>query len=139
MDDLFGIDSENNDILGHLDDDVMHQKDYWPGELVTLAEAIRAQMLREGEKEEATYKQMERVLLVMSFLCGGRNYYLPNGDRIKRALRNKRIYDAFTGHNHRELCQQFRLSEQKIYEIIKEQRQLHQNRIQHNLFSNGQA
>ncbi|MCW7552571.1 hypothetical protein NX722_07895 [Endozoicomonas gorgoniicola] len=139
MEDLFGIDSENNDIMAHLDDDVLHQKDYWPGELVTLAEAIRTQMRREGEQEDATYKQMERVLLAMSFLCGGRNYYLPNGDRIKRALRNKRIYDSFTGHNHRELCQQFRLSEQKIYEIIKEQRQLHQNRIQHNLFTNGQA
>lgn len=139
MDDLFGIDNDNNDILAHLDDDALYQKNYWPGDLTTLAEVIRVQMKQEGESDDAVYRQMERVLLVMSFMCGGRNYYLPKGDRIKRALRNKRIYDSFTGHNHRELCQQFQLTEQKIYEILREQRQLHMNRIQHNLFDKGQG
>lgn len=139
MDDLFGIDSDNNDILAHLDDEALHQKNYWPGDLVTLADVIFAQLKREGVEEDESYRQIERVLLAMSFLCGGRNYYLPQGDRIKRALRNKRIFHHFNGRNHRELCQQYKLSEQKIYEIVREQRQLHMNRIQPNLFTDKQA
>ena len=134
MSDLFGVDDENNDILGHLNDEALHQKHYWPGDLVELSEVIRAQMKREGIDDESTYQMMERVLLAMAFMCGGRNYYLPKSDRIKNALRDKRIYDAFTGRNHKELARLFRLSEQKIYEVIREQTQLHRDRIQHNLF-----
>ncbi|WP_299734031.1 Mor transcription activator family protein [uncultured Endozoicomonas sp.] len=135
MDDLFGIDDQNNDIMAHLDNDALHQKHYWPGDLVELADVIRAQLKREGVDDEAIYRQAERVLLAMAFLCGGRNYYLPKGERIKNALRNKRIYDAFKGNNHRDLARQFRLSEQKIYEVLREQMQLHRNRVQHNLFT----
>ena len=134
MEDLFGIDDKNNDIMAHLDNEALHQKHYWPGDLVELAEVIRAQLKREGVEDEAIYQQAERVLLAMSFLCGGRNYYLPKGERIKNALRDKRIYDQFKGNNHRELARQFRLSEQKIYEVIREQMQLHRSRVQHNLF-----
>lgn len=133
MDDLFGIDDKNNDIMAHLDNDALHQKHYWPGDLVELSEVIRAMLQREGVEDEATYRMMERVLLGMSFLCGGRNYYLPKGERIKNALRDKRIYDQFKGNNHRELARQFRLSEQKIYEVIREQLQLHRSRVQHTL------
>lgn len=139
MADLFGIDSENNDIMAHLHDEALHQKHYWPGDLVELAEVIRAQLKHEGVDDEAIYQQVERVLLAMSFLCGGRNYYLPKGDRIKNALRDKRIYDAFAGNNHRELSRQYKLSEQKIYEVIRAQTQLHRSRIQHNLFPDKQA
>ena len=133
MDDLFGIDDQNNDIMAHLDDDALHQKHYWPGDLVELAEVIRSQLKREGVEDETIYRQTERVLLAMSFLCGGRNYYLPKGNRIKNALRDKRIYDQFEGNNHRELARQFRLSEQKIYEVIRVQMQLHRSRVQHTL------
>ncbi len=133
MNDLFGIDDQNNDIMAHLDDDALHQKHYWPGDLVELAEVIRSQLKREGVADETIYRQTERILLAMSFLCGGRNYYLPKGERIKNALRDKKIYDAFNGNNHRELARQFRLSEQKIYEVIRVQMQLHRSRVQHNL------
>ena len=133
MEDLFGIDDQNNDIMAHLDDDALHQKHYWPGDLVELAEVIRSQLKREGVEDETIYRQTERVLLAMSFLCGGRNYYLPKGNRIKNALRDKRIYDQFEGNNHRELARQFRLSEQKIYEVIRVQLQLHRSRVQHTL------
>ena len=133
MNDLFGIDDQNNDIMAHRDDDALHQKHYWPGDLVELAEVIRSQLKREGVADETIYRQTERILLAMSFLCGGRNYYLPKGERIKNALRDKKIYDAFNGNNHRELARQFRLSEQKIYEVIRVQMQLHRSRVQHNL------
>ena len=133
MNDLFGIDDQNNDIMAHLDDDALHQKHYWPGDLVELAEVIRSQLKREGVADETIYRQTERILLAMSFLCGGRNYYLPKGERIKNALRDKKIYDAFNGNNHRELARQFRLSEQKIYEVIRVQMQVHRSRVQHNL------
>ena len=133
MDDLFPID-QNNDILANLDNDVLHQKNYWPGDLVELAEVIRSQLRRDGVDDESIYRQMDRVLLAMSFLCGGRNYYLPKGDRIKNALRDKQVYDAFNGHNVRELSSRFKLSEVKIYNVIREQRQLHRDRVQPNLF-----
>ena len=139
MDDLFGLDDKNNDILGHLDDEALHEKHAWPGDLVELSEVIRAQLKREGVKDDKVYRQMERVLLAMSFLCGGRNFYLPRGKYIKIALRNKRIYDSFNGKNVNELGRQFNLTPQQIYGVLRKQRQLHRDRIQHNLFPEQQA
>ena len=133
MDDLFGID-DNNDMMVHLNNDALHEKHYWPRDLVELSEVIRAQLKREQVDDEQIYRQIDRILLAMSFLCGGRNYYLPKGERIKNALRDKQIYDAFTGNNHRELARQFRLSEQKIYDVIRRQLQLHRARVQPPLF-----
>ncbi|OED44057.1 hypothetical protein ACH42_08430 [Endozoicomonas sp. (ex Bugula neritina AB1)] len=139
MDDLFGVDDKNNDIMAHLDDEVLLEKHSWPGDLVELADIIQSQLKREGVDDEAIYQQIERVLLAMAFLAGGRNYYLPKSGRIKKALRDKRIYDRFSGRNHRELARQYQLSEQMIYEVIREQAQLHRKRVQHNLFPQGQA
>lgn len=130
MSDLFGIDDTNNDILGNLDDNALHDKHYWPGDLVELSEVIRSQLEREGVANEAMYRQVDRILLAMSFLCGGRNYYLPSAQRVKNALRDKRIYDEFNGRNHRALARQYKLSEQKIYAILRQQTVLHRQRLQ---------
>lgn len=135
MSDLFGLDDENNNILANLDNDALHIKSNWPGDLVELSDVIRQQLKREGVEDEQIYRQMDRVLLAMSFLGGGRGYYLPKGDRIKNAVRDKRIYDSFNGSNIHELVRKFALSEQKIYNVIREQRALHLRRVQHNLFS----
>ena len=130
MNDMFGIDDDNNNILANLDDDVLYEKSYWPGDLVELCDVIRAQMKREGVEDESAYRMMERVLLGMSFLCGGRNYYLPNSQRVRNALRDKRIYDSFNGRNHRELACRYKLCEQKIYSVINAQRKLHKHTLQ---------
>lgn len=137
-DDLFGIDDENNDILAHLNDDALHEKSYWPRDLVELSQVIQAQLRREGIAEgDEQYRLMDRLLLAMSFMAGGRGFYLPQGDRIKKALLYKRIYDQFDGHNHLELGKKYKLSEQRIYQIIREQRQLHRQRLQPGLFPDG--
>ena len=139
MDDLFGIDSENNDILAHLDDDAFHQKHYWPADLVELSDIIRAQLQREGLKDDDLYRQIDRVILALAFMAGGRGFYLPQAERVKKALLYKRVYDEFDGRNQSELGRKYKLSEQRVYQIIKEQRQLHRSRIQHNLFPDEQA
>lgn len=140
QDDLFGdgVD-ERNDLLAHLDDEVLHDQHLWPRDLVELAEVIRAQLQREGVEDEAMYRQAERVLLAMAFLCGGRSYYLPKGERIKKALRDKRLYDEFDGRNVRSLASRYDLSEQKVYDVIRRQRWLHVNRVQPSLFDSEQA
>ena len=139
MNDLFGLDDENNDIIKHLDDDALHEKHFWPGDLVELSDVILAELKRNGVDDEERYRLMDKVLLAMAFLCGGRNYYLPQGERIKMQLRNKRIYDQFDGRNVRELARSFDLTPQQVYGVIREQRQLHRARIQHNLFPDQQA
>lgn len=133
---LFGehLTDSDQDLLNHLDEEALHDKHYWPGDLLELSEVIHAQLKREGVEDENCYRQIERVLLAMSFLCGGRNYYLPKGERIKNALRNKRVYDEFTGRNVRELASRYHLSEVKIYQILREQRQLLRDRVQPGLF-----
>ena len=137
--DMLGLDSEGNDILAHLDDDTLHQKSNWPGDLVELSEVARNILEEEGEEEEHTYRQIERVLLAIAFMCGGRTYYLPKGERIRNALRDKRIYDRFDGRNIHTLCREFKLTEQKLYDVIREQRQLHIQRVQHSMFQTKQA
>lgn len=137
--DMLGLDTVGNDILAHLDDDTLHQKSNWPGDLVELSEVARTILKDEGEEDEHTYRQIDRVVLAISFLCGGRTYYLPKGDRIRNALRDKRIYDRYDGHNIHALCREFKLTEQKLYDVIREQRQLHIQRVQHSMFQTKQA
>lgn len=49
---------------------------------------------------------------------GGQLVYIP----MNIGRRNARIYDAFTGDNVHELAKKFRLSVQRVYKIIADER-----------------
>lgn len=49
---------------------------------------------------------------------GGHPHYLPKGDILKEAIRNKVIFDHFTGTNHRELASRYKLTISDIDQLI---------------------
>ena len=129
MNDLFDINGRDNTILEHLDDDEVFEKKNWAKGLNELSDTIRVQLRREGMKDdEETWRMIERVLLAMSFICGGHYFYLPSGEKIKKALRNKRIYESFKGDNILELSRIWGLTPNHIYRVISKQKKLSNNK-----------
>ena len=65
-----------------------------------------------GINEEGTRK------LVRHF--GGTSVYLQKEERLLKNQRDKKIIEMFNGCNHKELARHFKLSENRIREIINE-------------------
>lgn len=56
--------------------------------------------------------------LVMHF--GGTSVYIQKEERLLKNQRDRKIFEMFNGSNHKELARLFRLSENRIREIINE-------------------
>ncbi|MFM5201574.1 Mor transcription activator family protein [Aeromonas caviae] len=67
-------------------------------------------------------------------LYGGRAYYIPTGDHLKAALRDRAIWDEFNGRNIDQLARKHGLSVPQTYAVVAEQRQLTRRRHQPDLF-----
>lgn len=50
---------------------------------------------------------------------GGEPIYIPKGNSIKIARRNKKILAEFNGNNHSELCKRYNVSYQWLCQILK--------------------
>jgi len=106
-----------------LQKDARHQ---WPSALVDLLD-VAAQSLKGQMPEEQAERVSATVIAAIANYHGGRMFYLPKGQGLDRALRNRAIYRAYkhTRESIIELAEQHRLSEQTVYKIIEEQRALH--------------
>lgn len=60
--------------------------------------------------------------------------YIPRG-RLHIMLRNKKIFELFSGDNHAQLARNFNVSIQMIYQIVKKERLLYVRNQQADLFS----
>ncbi|HGX92280.1 MAG TPA: transcriptional regulator [Candidatus Tenderia sp.] len=65
---------------------------------------------------------------------GGRSFYLPKDDRLRRALRDASIWQAFNGKNQEALAEKHRLTVTSIYMILVKQRKLAKGRNQPDMF-----
>jgi Mor family transcriptional regulator len=134
QDELFGIDAENNDIFGHIDSALLDHKHRWPRELVELYDISKAEIIRAGYADDEAGAIAARVMIALSFRSGGRGFYLPKGDTIKQAIRDKQLYDAFNGKNIPALVERYGLSEQQVYKVIAQQKVLQRKKVQPGLF-----
>ena len=104
----------------------------WPANLQSLCELVRQTL------EKRNIKDSERVSEVLttalSVYMGGRHLYIPNGDRLKKALRDIRIWRDFKGNNIEALSREYHLTERHITQIIADQRAAAIARRQRNLF-----
>ena len=82
-------------------------------ELLNQIEAIINDELRRG-----TEGLGKRVTTQIAFQCGGSKVYFP----FDKARRDARIYEEFTGDNLHDLRARYHLSEQTVYQIIREER-----------------
>ncbi|MFM5618471.1 Mor transcription activator family protein [Aeromonas veronii] len=106
----------------------------WPKALSELVDVLACELVRGGMAQEQAKAQARKLALVQAHYMGGRAYYIPTGDHLKAALRDRAIWDEFNGRNIDQLARKHGLSVPQTYAVVAEQRKLLVNRLQRNLF-----
>jgi Mor family transcriptional regulator len=129
--DLFG-DEVPADALEHMQSPEIRAK--WPKALADLVSVIEAAHLRAGDAPEVAQRRAFVTVRALSNYAGGRQLYMPKGEILERALRDREIWSRYNGRNIDDLVAEFDLGFVQVYSIIAEQRALHRQRIQPSLF-----
>jgi Mor family transcriptional regulator len=106
----------------------------WPKALAELVDVLACELARGGMAPDLARAQARKLALVQAHYMGGRAYYIPTGDHLKAALRDRAIWDEFNGRNIDQLARKHGLSVPQTYAVVAEQRQLTRRRMQPELF-----
>ncbi|MCF5885393.1 Mor transcription activator family protein [Aeromonas veronii] len=106
----------------------------WPKALSELVDVLACELVRGGMALEHAKAQARKLALVQAHYMGGRAYYIPTGEHLKAALRDRAIWDEFNGRNIDQLARKHGLSVPQTYAVVAEQRQLTRLRHQSDLF-----
>ncbi|MEN9532840.1 MAG: hypothetical protein RIQ83_2064 [Pseudomonadota bacterium] len=106
----------------------------WPKALSELVDVLACELGRGGMAPDLARAQARKLALVQAHYMGGRAYYIPTGEHLKAALRDRAIWDEFNGRNIDQLARKHGLSVPQTYAVVAEQRQLARRRTQSELF-----
>lgn len=106
----------------------------WPRVLAEYIDVLQATYRRMGMDESQALHLAEQGVLALGKYRGGRRDYLPTGDRLQTAVRDRRIYLEYNGRNKEELARRNNVTERRIEQIAAEQRAIYIRRIQPELF-----
>ncbi len=125
-----------DDALEHLDDVPADVRKKWPKDLVAIIDMLIATYERMGYPQEEAHRLTLGTVKELALYCGGRYFYLPKGDVLDRAIRDRNLYKDWSDNGilPNELATKYRLAVQHVYRIIKEQRMYHARRVQPDLF-----
>lgn len=120
--------------LDELPDDDAAVKKAWPKFLRELIEVLKDELFRSGLPKDDVLKLAQKLVARQAHHLGGRMVYIPRDERLKLALRDMEIYDNYNGGNSRNLAEHYKLTQQRICNIVKEQHGLFRKRHQPELF-----
>lgn len=106
----------------------------WPKALAELVDVLACELGRSGMAAEKALAQARKLALVQAHYMGGRAYYIPTGEHLKAALRDRAIWDEFNGRNIDQLARKHGLSVPQTYAVVAIQRQLVRQRMNLDLF-----
>ncbi|RQM61670.1 Mor transcription activator family protein [Aeromonas enteropelogenes] len=106
----------------------------WPKALSELVDVLACELVRGGMEPDLAKAQARKLALVQAHYMGGRAYYIPTGEHLKAALRDRAIWDEFNGRNIDQLARKHGLSVPQTYAVVAEQRGLTRRRLQPDLF-----
>lgn len=134
--DLFADDHESlGQLVDRLDQiPVTELTAKWPKALAELVDVLACELARGGMALDLARAQARKLALVQAHYMGGRAYYIPTGDHLKAALRDRAIWDEFNGRNIDQLARRHGLSVPQVYAVVAEQRRLTRHRIQGDFF-----
>ena len=104
----------------------------WPLRLLELTDICEAVIHR--HPGAAQRELAERLVMEIANYLGGRPVYLPRGDALKRALRDRRIWRDSGKVSPDDLATREGLCLQQVYKIVGEMRALERTRRQGKLF-----
>jgi len=130
-------DGEMIDMLQHLKEfDTEDLKQLWPARLAEFFDVMQHSL-----KQQKTGLSEQDVNLVTATLVtavaqhfGGLSFYLPHNEKLHRAIRDIKIWKAFTGNNYGQLAKQYRVSEMTIRTAVATQFKLRHRKVQPSLF-----
>lgn len=132
MSDLIGFEGDPLELIER--DDAPVDEALWAPLLCDMLRVIEADKLRRGSPKADAFSDASSTVLAIAEYFGGRQVYLPKGERLKIALRDAEIWSKFTGKNARKLAETYGVSEIHMYAILKRQRALHTRKLQGRLF-----
>ncbi|MDX2125083.1 MAG: Mor transcription activator family protein [Aeromonas hydrophila] len=106
----------------------------WPKALSELVDVLACELARGGMAPDLARAQARKLALVQAHYMGGRAYYIPTGEHLKAALRDRAIWDEFNGRNIDQLARKHGLSVPQTYAVVAEQRVLTRRRNQIDFF-----
>lgn len=103
--------------------ELKHSDAKWPEGLAIIYDLFMARLEPTLGHEQAHLVTMDLIREQARYM-GGRSFYLPKSDALDRAIRDRKLYSEFTGHNHPQLCNRYDLCDRQVRNIIEEQRRL---------------
>ena len=133
--DLFADHDEIGQLADRLDQiPTAELKAKWPQSLAELCDVLAAELAREHVADADAMSR--KLAVVLAHYMGGRAYYIPTGEHLKSALRDRQLFEQwFEGDTNIDaLARQYGLSQPQVYSVLAEQRRLHRRRHQHDMF-----
>ena len=134
--DMLGDSSFSADLLDHLSDIPLEVQKKWPRDLSALVDIYAAALKRLGYDEIEANKISRTLLAEQSMYCGGRYFYLPKGDALKKAIRDVDLHRDWSERSIQpdDLAKKYNISLTHVYRIMKEQQTYYRKKIQSDLF-----
>lgn len=130
---IFHTDTSELELLINSVDDIADDnvRQRWPSTLQSLSEVLNSELKRANINNPHL---ADKLTIALGHYFGGRDIYIPTGNKLKLALRNIAIWREFNGRNIEQLAARYQLTERQITQVVKEQRQAEMQRRQRNLF-----
>lgn len=107
----------------------------WPTVLAEYIDVLRACFRQRGRTDDEALEDAQHAVIALGQYCGGRQTYLPTGDRLMTAVRDRRLYLEYCGRNKDELARRYGITERRVEQIAAEQRAIHVRKMQGRLFA----
>ena len=106
----------------------------WPRVLAQLADVVELQLRGVIPDDVERLTAATRIVVGIAQYQGGRSVYLPRGDALRTALRDREIYHLSTKNwSIPRLMERYGLTERRLYAVIQEQTRLEIDRLQPSL------
>ena len=96
----------------------------WPRTVAELVDVLTAELQRKGIDATKAASTATSLMMAMANYFGGRQYYLPRGDKLRLAVRNRIIWQAYPKTSIEDLAATHGLTTRHVYQILGEQRAL---------------
>jgi Mor family transcriptional regulator len=106
----------------------------WPRTLAESVDVIAAEFRRRGHTDVQAAELAEAAVLALATHQGGRPFYLPRGERLVNALRDRVMWQQFPRKSVDQLAVEHALTTRRVEQILAEQRALVTRQIQPGLF-----
>lgn len=110
-------------------------REKWARTLAYMVDVLCATFQRAQLDEDSALDLAQRGVIALAESQGGRPIYLPRGEALRNAVRDRLIYRLANRNNIEALAQRFDVSVRRIEQIVAEQHALHLSRVQGRLFS----